>query len=119
MLKAVTGTVASAITASKYHHRKNIITFVKPGEKGTPWPRSDWQLKVDLGKQLWFPEHIASANLCPDMIIFSDTTKLVIMVELMVPWEERMNEAQERKRAKYLELTEQCRRQEAGLDYPL
>ena len=32
------------------------------------------------------------------------------MLELTVPWEERMEEAQERKREKYQELVEDCRR---------
>lgn len=32
------------------------------------------------------------------------------MLELTVPWEERMEEAQKRKREKYQELVEDCRR---------
>lgn len=39
------------------------------------------------------------------MIIFSNSTKQVIMVELTVPWEEHTDKAQERKRTKYQELT--------------
>ena len=119
VLKAVAEIVASAITTSKQRRPKS-INFVKAGEKRTPQSRTttgllasaaDWQLKVDLGKQLRFPEHIASTRLRPDMVIFSNSTKQVIMMELTVPWEERMDEAQERKRAKYQELTEECRRQ--------
>ena len=55
------------------------------------------------------PHSIAPTTLRPDMVIFSNSNKKVIMAELTVPWEERMDEAQERKRAKYQELVEQCR----------
>lgn len=44
-----------------------------------------WQLRVDLGKQLLFPEHITSTTLRPDMVIFFNSTKQVIMVEVTVP----------------------------------
>ncbi len=50
-------------------------------------------------------------QLRPDMIIFSDSTKQLILLELTAPWEERMDEANERKRAKNQELVEECRRQ--------
>lgn len=107
VLKAVAEAVAAAITTSKQRRPRN-IKFVKAREKHTPQTRSatgllatapDWQLKVDLGKQLCFPEHIASTRLHPDMVLFSNSTKQVIMVELTVPWEEHMEEAQERKRS--------------------
>lgn len=45
------------------------------------------------------------------MILLSETTKQLIMLELTVPWEERMDEANESKRAKYQELVDECRRQ--------
>ena len=35
------------------------------------------------------------------MILASEATKQLFLLELMVPWEERMEEAQERKREKY------------------
>lgn len=38
------------------------------------------------------------------MILTSESTKQVLMVELTVPWEERVEEANERKRAIYAEL---------------
>ena len=42
------------------------------------------------------------------MIITSEALKHLIMLELTVPWEERIEEANERKRAKYQELVEEC-----------
>ncbi len=41
-----------------------------------------------------------------DILIVSEAIKQLILLGLTVPWEERMEEAQERKRAKYQELVE-------------
>ena len=49
-------------------------------------------------------------SLRPDMVLLSVTSKQVILLELTVPWEERMEEASERKREKYAELVEECQR---------
>lgn len=68
----------------------------------------DWQLKVDLGRQLKFPEHIAKTRLSPDVVLTSDSSKQVVILELTVPLEDRIEEANERKRAKHLELLEAC-----------
>lgn len=40
----------------------------------------------------------------PDMIIISEASKHLIMLELTVPWEERIEEANQRKGEKYQEL---------------
>lgn len=60
---------------------------------------------VDLGRQLNFPTHIAVTSLRPDIIILSEVT------EMTVPWEDRLEEAFERKNSKYQELVEECQRQ--------
>ncbi len=67
----------------------------------------DWAMTVDLEKQLKIPTHITQSKLRPDIILVSEATKQLILLELTVPWEERM-EVQERKREKYQELVEDC-----------
>ena len=119
VLKAVAESIASAISTSKHHKAtKRAVSFIKAGEKHRACPQtttgllhtaSDWQLHVDLGKQLRFPQHIAVTSLRPDMIITSEASKHLIMLELTVPWEERIEEANERKRAKYQDQVEECR----------
>lgn len=120
MLRAVADSIATAINTSKGHRRPKTITFHRAGEKPNIPPQAksglltsanDWQLEVDLGKQLKFPPRITSTRLRPDMIIVSDSTKQLIILELTVPWEERRDGANERKRAKYQEPVEECRRQ--------
>ena len=64
----------------------------------------DWELRVDLGRQLQFPEIVARTTLRPDIVLTSLTTKQVVLLELTVPWEDRIEEAHERKRAKYSDL---------------
>ncbi|XP_023810165.1 uncharacterized protein LOC105353972 [Oryzias latipes] len=119
VLKALAESLASAIKASKNQRApKKVVPFIKAGEKpqvrkqlltGLLHKALDWQLQVDLEKQLRFPQHIVRTNLRADMLLISETSKHLIMLELTVPWEERMEEANERKRAKYQELVEGCR----------
>ena len=40
-------------------------------------------------------------NLRPDMIIVSEASKSIVLIELTVPWEDRIEEAHELKRSKY------------------
>lgn len=73
---------------------------------------SEWNMRVDLGRQLQFPREIVETSLRPDLIMWSEPCKTILLVELTVPWEEGMEAANERKRAKYADLVEDCR--EAG-----
>lgn len=70
----------------------------------------DWVMIVDLERQLKIPTHITQSKLGPDFILVSEATKQLILLELAVPWEEKMEEAQERKREKYQKLVEDCQR---------
>jgi hypothetical protein len=56
-----------------------------------------------------FPKEIFTTNQRPDIVTWSKISKQVIIIELTVPWEERIEEAHERKRLKYEELIAQCR----------
>jgi len=101
---------------------KNLIAFVRAGEGGRERERpeslgilgmaGDWQLSVDLKGQLKFPQEILSTTQRPDVVMWSSSTKMVVLLELTVPWEERVEEAYERKMAKYQELVLDC--QEKG-----
>lgn len=98
---------------------KNTITSARVGKKPTAAARTtssgllamvqDWELKVDLGRQLKFPETVTITSLRPDIVLISEASEQVILLELTVPWEDCIEEASERKRAKYTELVEECR----------
>nr|BAC82598.1 reverse transcriptase [Takifugu rubripes] len=118
VLRTLADTVSAAINNCKYQNTpKQSITFVRAGEKAQQQPSSfggllttarHWKLQVDLGRQLNFPEHISATSLCPDMVLTSESMKQVVLVELTVPWEDRLEEANERKRAKYANLVIEC-----------
>ena len=85
------------------------INFIKEGQTGkkTKAPTTSiidetdcWEMKVDLGKQLFFPNIIHTAQR-PDIVIWSPNDRKLMMVELTVSWETRCEEAYERKMAKY------------------
>lgn len=93
-----------------------MIRFVRAGESsratstgsGILTSATDWDMRVDLRRQLKFPEKITTSTLRPDIVLWSRATKQVVLLELTVPWEERIEEAHERKLGKYQPLTQQC-----------
>ena len=98
--------------------REGHIQFVRAGQtpKRTSKVRkqegifartTDWELNVDLNTRLKFPINI-STRLRPDIVLHSEKEKLIVMLELTVPWESRMEEAFERKKLKYSELSSIC-----------
>lgn len=72
---------------------------------------NDWQLLVDLERQLHSPEFITPTTLKPDIVLLSTRSRQVVIPELTVLWEDKMEEATEKKRARYADLVEECRRQ--------
>ena len=69
---------------------------------------NDWKVSADLGSMLIFPQHIVYTLSRPDIVLWSDNVKKVVLVELTVPWEENIEEAYERKKAKYESLRAEC-----------
>eukprot|EP00064_Thunnus_orientalis_P012514 superscaffoldBa00001930_g12549 len=61
-------------------------------------PGKDWQMMVDIGKQLHHSGRI-----------WSVTAKTALLIELTILWEEGMQAAHECKRARYLDLAAECR----------
>ena len=120
VLREIANVIDSAIKSTRGAKNKSskFISFVKAGEKivkkhhqpvGLLYKATDWKMIVDLEKQLQFPQDIVETRLRPDMVLLSPFTKQLVLIELTVPWEERIEEAHERKRLKYELLVEQCR----------
>ena len=65
-------------------------------------------MAADLDRKLVFP-NIVTTTLRPDIVIWSEKQRAIIMIELTVPWETRCDEAHERKAEKYAHLVEECR----------
>ena len=93
------------------------VNFVRAGEQSTGGrvegtgllgTAGDWQLQADLRGRMQFPQEIAATNQRQDIVIWSPSSRQAILVELTVPWEERIEEAYERKRNKYQDLVTDC-----------
>ena len=65
---------------------------------------SDWILLADLNSNYCFPVHIAFTQLRPDITIFSNSLRNVILIELTYPCEENMESWHSTKINKYLAL---------------
>lgn len=119
VLKAIADSICSGVSHSKSLCPVKTTAFMRAGVNATLAARNtstglfatahDWELSVDLGKQLKFQEVAAITTLRPDIVLTSVASKQVILLELTVPWEDHMEEANERKRAKYSQLVEECR----------
>ena len=84
---------------------KEIVNYVrpkKPERQGLIHKANDWVLLADIGdSKLIFPVHIACTEERPDIIIFSNKTKVVIGIENTSGCEENAQENHERKLAQY------------------
>ena len=58
-------------------------------------------LSVDLGDNYSFPTHIVPTDLRPDIVWWDDLKRVIVMVELTIPFDTVMEGARERKEAKY------------------
>ena len=76
---------------------------------------SDWTLSVDLNGRLKFPSRVAETTLRPDMLLISDKSNRVGIVELTVLSEERIEVSGEPKKEKYAK----GKRRDGVLDYGL
>ena len=85
-----------------------VKTNPKRADPGILRTADDWVVTADLWHQSSFPQHIAPTTQRPDLILHSDATRQVIIIELTVPWETRVDEAHERKRLKYEDLRSDC-----------
>ncbi|GFO09892.1 polyprotein [Plakobranchus ocellatus] len=65
---------------------------------------------ADLPEWERHPDVIRKTALRPYIVIHSASTQQIIMVELTVPYESRMEEAHTFKEAKYLELTKELKK---------
>ncbi|KAG1932793.1 hypothetical protein F2P79_020826 [Pimephales promelas] len=86
---------------------------IRSRETARPFsPNQEWDMRVDLDKQLRFPTEITTTSLRPDIVVWSSKARSAHLIELTVPLEEGIEAAFERKKAKYSELAAECR--EAG-----
>ncbi|RXN32649.1 reverse transcriptase [Labeo rohita] len=101
VLKSIAEAISKGIKDSRYRQATaKAIHFVKEGQRPEKTSKScsagllstarDWVMSVDLERQLKIPQHIIQSTLRPDIILVSEATRQLILLELTVPWEERI-----------------------------
>ena len=66
---------------------------------------TDWKIQIDYTKNpVPFPVHICVTDKRPDIVLYSISSKTVILIELTCPAEENNRDAQLRKEVKYTPL---------------
>lgn len=74
-------------------------------------------MRMDLGRKLHFPQ-VIQISLRPDMAIWSEEVKKIILIGLTVLWKEGCVEVSERKATKYQDHPTMHGQRVAGLAIP-
>ena len=87
----------------------NHITQRKPlASQAILLQANDWTFLYDLEGQLQFPIEAAVTSLRPDVVLFSRSSKTIVLLELTVPLEDNVHLAHDRKTTKYSALVTAC-----------
>ena len=92
--------------------KDSFIKFVKEGRKATKkkssykpgllYTANDWIITYDKSHDpLIFPPHIVQTSLRPDLIVHSNTTRQVILIELTLPTEDNITDWYAKREEKY------------------
>jgi hypothetical protein len=81
------------------------INFVRAGKMGKATQTTggilatanDWNMQADVSQKLKFPPKITITNQRLDIVLWSKNTRQTVLIELTVPCEERIQDANERK----------------------
>ena len=106
------------VNSSLVIDRDRRISFVQEGPKSghqectnSTGKAQDWSWLADVRRQLQVPKCIVVAAMRPDMVLYSECECIVYFIELMIPFEDAIEEAFERKKLKYAELVAEAREQ--------
>ena len=105
----------ASISAPAINIKSNFIKFVKEGKRpgsgkvtrrsGLLFSANDWVLAYDSPHNpLVIPFHIVQTSLRPDIIIYSNATKQIFILELTVPAEDNIVQRHLDKENKYVKL---------------
>ena len=84
--------------------RREIIKRAIPGQN-LLGPDDNWEISADLpGWRINYPRIISSKGFRPDIVLLSKATNKIIVVELTIPYESKMEESHTYKTSKYEDL---------------
>ena len=97
-----------ALELRRYNQRHDAILQLIVNSLQNHCP-PDFHIMADLpGSPYTFPPMIASTDLRPDIVVWSDKQCTVVLAELTICYETNFVNAQQRKSAKYHDLLESC-----------
>ena len=70
----------------------------------------DWQLAADLPQWRDFPAVVKETGLRPDIVLWSESSRRIVLIELTVPYESRIDQQHVFKTAKYDDLVKELQR---------
>ena len=76
--------------------------------KGLLFGPDDWEFLSDIGGRLVFPPHIVATGQRPDIVIFSNAHRIIIMIELTCPAEQNFEKNNKKKLIRYNNLRADC-----------
>ena len=85
-------------------------TSYETGSRGLLDEADDWECSADLPDWGNHPDIVKKSGMRPDIVLYSSSAKKVLLIELTVPYESRMEEAHLYKTEKYAELANSLRR---------
>ena len=99
---------------TKIEKGPKFINFIKRGgesskntyskARGILATANDWEMQADVWGKTTFPREVITTSLRPHIVLLTRISRQVILVELTLPWETRLEVAYEKKLAKYQEL---------------
>ena len=112
--------VPSCSQIKKINFVKEGVTVPLPKKKtieGLLYQADDWVMLVDLESRLVVPSFLASTALRPDILIFSKSTRCVVLIKLTSPCEENFEDRHKMKIANYMSLCEEIRSNKWNVDF--
>lgn len=125
VLKELAEAVEFNTTKSRTGRPEPCTQFLAAGGKKT-WPPSiiaprssrqgllseadDWECATDLPERNNYPEVIRETGLRPDIVLHSQNAKEILLIELTVPYETRIEDAHAYKTEKYADLVQHLRK---------
>ena len=85
----------------RYNQRHDAVLKVIADTVQLHLPSPGTTLTVDIGEKYSFPTHIVPTDLRPDIVWWNDIQRTIVLVELTIPFDTAMEDASERKEAKY------------------
>ena len=108
ILKSISHFIQQRIDKNKRETEKLDATIKVGNSKNLLLKATDWVFLVDLKRQLVFPSHICVTRLRPDIVLFSNSSRLLIIIELTAPCEENIAERHMFKLDHYSALVQEC-----------